>query len=383
MMPNIVSALNVLQVTVAAERGGAEGVIETIATHLDPSRYRAVLATPRGGDLGLVWRARGWTVLDTPPVSRLVRLDLQYQVARALARAIREHNIAVVHTHGISAHIQGGRAGRMCGVPVVSHSHDTFDATWTRNGLLHRASALTPRAATIAVSEGVKAALLGRVGGTEIEVIPNGVNPHLVAPAPDAPAAPLVVWCGRLQRWKGCHLFLQAARIIRDAHPTARFVVVGGSLFGMDSGYPDEVGRLASALNLDDAVLFTGHVTDARPWLAAASVVVHSATRADPFPLVVLEAMMQGRPVVAFGRGGPAEAIVDGVTGRLVTPDDPGALAAGVIELLAAPATAAEMGDAGRRRALDRYNEDLMVSRIERVYDRVRDANRAPVNRRP
>jgi glycosyltransferase involved in cell wall biosynthesis len=300
-----------------------------------------------------------------------MRLDRQYQVARVLAQAIGPQRIGLIHTHGVAAQIQGGLAGRLSHTPVVSHCHDTFDPSFSGNGLLHRAAAFTPRAATIAVSDGVRASLLNHVRGSDIDVIPNGVNAAVVAPAPDAPAAPLVLWCGRLQRWKGCHTFLRAARIVRDAYPDTRFAVVGGALFGMDPEYPDEVHRLAEALGLGDAVLFTGHVSDVRPWLAASSFVTHSAIRADPFPLIVLEGMMQSRAVVAFNRGGPAEAIIDGVTGRLMAADTPEGLAAGIAELLASPETAIRMGQAGRQRALEHYNQERMVRRIEAIYDRV------------
>ena len=360
----------VLHVTVAAERGGAEGVIETIVSRAGAGRFRMVLATPRGGALARAWRERGWVVIETPPVARLARLDQQLAVTRVLARELKAQGIGVVHTHGISAQIQGGWAGRLAGVPVICHAHDRFEASWSIDGLLHLAAARTPRAHTIAVSKTVAESLAGRVG-SEIEIIPNGVDGARVAPSPEAPPAPLVVWCGRLQRWKGCHLFVRAAKIVHDAMPGVRFAVVGGALFGMEPEYPEEVRRLAASLGLDAVMTFTGHVPDSRPWLASATVAVHSAAREDPFPLVVLEAMMQGTPMVAFARGGPAEAIVDGVTGRLVAPDDVAALARGVMELLGDPDTLDAMGAAARARAVAHYAADGMVRRLEAVYDRV------------
>lgn len=360
----------VLMVTAAAERGGAEAVMEMIATRLDPARFRPLMATADDGPLAAAWRALGLTVVGTPRVSRLARIDQQIRVIRSLERAIRRERVGLVHTHGVVAQIQAGRAARRAGVPVICHSHDQFNAAWTIDGLLHRAAVRTPRAHTVVVSQTVADSLRGRVPADAVTVLANGVLPERVAPAASRPHGPLVVWCGRLQRWKGAHLFLEMARLVHEARPDARFAIVGDALFGMEPEYPPEVRALAATLGLSSVVTFVGHVSDARPWLAAADVVVHSSTRPDPFPLVVLEAMMQARVVAAFDRGGPAEAI-DQSTGRLVAPDDVGALAEAVTGLLSDPGQRESLGNAARMRALERFSVDAMVRRVEAMYEAV------------
>jgi glycosyltransferase involved in cell wall biosynthesis len=363
-------ARTVLLVTVASERGGAEAVIEMIAARLDPRRFRPVLATPEGGALAEFWRAQGFEVVGTPPVARLARLDQQRHVIQFLSTVMRTQDVHLVHSHGVTAQIQSGRAARRAGVPVICHSHDVFDATWSIDGLLHRAAARTPRAHTVVVSEAVAASLRGRVPRAEMTVLPNGVLPELVAPADARPEGPLIVWCGRLQRWKGAHLFLEMARLVSQARPDVRFVIVGDAMFGMEPEYPGEVRRLATGLGISSVVTFAGHVSDARPWLAAADVVVHSSTRPDPFPLVVLESMMQGRVVVAFDRGGPAEAL-DATCGRLVAPDDVPAMAHAVLDVLGDAAGRDALAAGARMRALSLYSVDAMVRRIEVLYEAV------------
>lgn len=359
-------AIPVLMVTAAAERGGAEAVMEMIAARLDRTQFRPLLATADDGALAAAWRAQGFAVIGTPRVSRLARLDQQLAVVNSLERAIRREGVALVHTHGVVAQIQGGRAAHRAGVPVLCHSHDQFNAALTVDGMLHRAAVHTQRAHTVVVSQTVAASLHGRVPAAAMTVLPNGVLPELVAPAAGQ-AGPLVVWCGRLQRWKGAHLFLEMANLVRRAQPDARFVVVGDAMFGMEPEYPGELRRIATDRGLSSVVTFVGHVADARPWLAAADVVVHSSTRPDPFPLVVLEAMMQGRALVAFARGGPAEAI-DETTGRLVAPDDVPALAEAVCGLLGDEPLRDTLGKAARIRALERFSVDAMVRRIEKIY---------------
>lgn len=363
-------ASSVLLVTAASERGGAEAVIEMIAARLNPGRFQPLLATPDNGALAAAWRTQGFQVVGTPPVRRLARVDQHWRVIRSIAAVIRERGISLVHTHGVTAQIQAGWAARMAGVPVICHSHDQFNAARTADGLLHRAAVRTPRAHTIVVSESVAESLRGRVPRAQMTVLPNGVLPDRVAPAEGRPAGPLVVWCGRLQRWKGAHLFLAMAHEVHRVRPDVRFVVVGDAMFGMEPEYPAEVRAAAVRLGLSPVVTFVGHVADARPWLAAADVIVHSSTRPDPFPLVVLESMMQGRVVVAFDRGGPAEAL-DETTGWLVAPDDVPAMAAAVVEVLGETAAREALGAAARVRALDRYSVEAMVRRIENVYEAV------------
>jgi glycosyltransferase involved in cell wall biosynthesis len=224
----------------------------------------------------------------------------------------------------------------------------------------------------IAVSLAVAESWRGRVPADRLDVIHNGVSADTVAPAA-RPAGPFVVWCGRLQHWKGAHVFLDVAAAVRRVLPDARFAVVGGTVFGLEAGYPDLLRRQAESLGLVDAVEWVGHVADARPWLAAADVVVHTSIQPEPFGLVIAEAMMQSRPVVAFRRGGPAEIIEDGRTGRLVAPDDVGAMAAAVTDLLTS-SSRETLGAAGRARALTMYSVAEMVRRVETAYDRARRA---------
>lgn len=361
--------MRVLLVTAAGERGGAEVTMERIARHFDRSRYQAVMAVPAGSALASSWRASGLVVRDLPAVRRLRNVGETRALVRAIAAVAGHDEIGLVHAHGVAAQWQAGLAARRAGRPLIAHAQDIVDRSWTLNGLAHRLALLVPRDLTIASSTAV-AASLGRLGlPHRCEVIPNPVDSEVAAPI-DRPG-PLVVWCGRLQRWKGCHLFLEAARLVRDVRADARFAVVGGSLFGLERDYAEELRRQAKRLDLAGAVEFAGHVDDARPWMRAADLFVHSSERPEPFGLVMAEAMIQERPVVAFGHGGAAEIVVDGETGRLIPPGDVARLARAIIDLLSDARTRDAMGRAGRARAVARYASETVARRVEAVYDRV------------
>jgi glycosyltransferase involved in cell wall biosynthesis len=362
-------AARVLLVTAAGERGGAEATMERIARRLPCGRFPPLMAAPEGSALLAAWRSAGFDTAATPVVARLRSLAGTRAAVRAIAAIIEARGISLVHTHGVAAQVHAGLAARRQARPVVSHAQDMFDRSLSRNGLLHRIALAVPRDMTIACSAAVARSLGRRGAAGACEVIPNPVDTTIVAPV--GRPAPLVVWCGRLQRWKGCHLFLRAAARVLEARPDARFAVVGGTLFGMEPGYPDELRHLAASLRLGDAVEFVGHVDDARPWMRAAAVVVHSSERPEPFGLVMAEAMTQERPVAAFDHGGAAEIVVDGETGRLVPVGDTEALARAVVDLLRDDRARERMGDAARRRAVECYSAESVTSRVEAVYARV------------
>ena len=117
---------------------------------------------------------------------------------------------------------------------------------------------------------------------------------------------------GRLQRWKGQDVFVEAAAEVARRHPQARFAIVGGSVFGLEPEFLEGLKRRVAELNLVDRLVFTGFRKDVAALMAACDVVCHTSRVPEPFGLVVIEAMMLGRPVIATRGGGPSEIIDSG-----------------------------------------------------------------------
>ena len=130
-----------------------------------------------------------------------------------------------------------------------------------------------------------------------------------------------------------------------------------------------------SELALNGSVQLLGFRNDAHALMCAADVVVLPSL-AEPFGLVILEAMALGRPVVATRAGGPMEIIVDGGTGLLAKPSDPVSLASVLLRLLGCPEEAARMGAAGRLRFQERYQSCHMAEATLQVYLRAAQAPR-------
>ena len=192
--------------------------------------------------------------------------------------------------------------------------------------------------------------------------IPNGATllGTAATPPPDAPAGPLVVSVGQLERIKGHHVLLQAWRRIQEHTPHSHLLLVGS---GPRRGDLQEQAR---ALALERSVTFAGFRAPIAPLIAAADVFVQPSMT-EGMPNAILEAMALARPVVASAVGGIPDLIDDGVTGLLVPPSDAEALATAVTRLLTDRALAARLGEAAAR-AAERFSFERVVTETEALY---------------
>lgn len=362
--------VRVLLVTASPQRGGAETVVQQLLQGLDRAVVEPFVVALNEGSFADELRAANAVLVNAGTLGRMRNVGRALGVLNRLTAAIREGRFDVVHSHGTLAHIIGGLAAWRAGVPAIHHVHDLYADTRSADAVLQHFALRVPAATIVAVSHSARSRLLASgAPWNRVRVVHNGVTL-----APTAPAfteeAPAVVWCGRLQRWKGPHVFLDAARLVKDAHPSARFWIVGGTLFDKEPEYAEELQEQAARLTLTDAVAFTGHVADARPYIAAADVVVHSSISPEPFGLVIAEALAEGKPVVAFDEGGPAEMIESGRSGRLVAPGDVDAMADAIDELLRRPELRARIADGARQRARH-FSVEAMLRRMQLVYAEV------------
>jgi len=161
---------------------------------------------------------------------------------------------------------------------------------------------------------------------------------------------PIIGIVGRLQRWKGIHVFVDAMARIRTSHPNAHGVIVGGR-HDLEPEYTDFVERRIDELNLDDVVTLAGFQPNVPLWMQAMDVFVHASDN-EPFGIVIIEAMALGKPVVAGDSGGPQEIITEETDGLLAPYEDARALAQQIRRYLNDSDFAANVGRAARKRAL-------------------------------
>ncbi|MFZ5801308.1 MAG: glycosyltransferase, partial [Candidatus Omnitrophota bacterium] len=179
---------------------------------------------------------------------------------------------------------------------------------------------------------------------------------------------------GRIVEGKGHTEFIKAAAIVKTMNPKTKFLVVGG--------YPtpnreleQQLMSLAYQLNLNGNLRFIGWRDDIKSITGVFDIAVQLSTKPEGFGLTCIEAMALNKPVIATNIPGPSEIVVDGVTGFLVPPGNPQAIAEKIEYLLEHPDVAQEMGKAGRKRVEERFNIKETVRKIEKVYEEIINAN--------
>ncbi|MCS6855900.1 MAG: glycosyltransferase family 4 protein, partial [Elioraea sp.] len=176
---------------------------------------------------------------------------------------------------------------------------------------------------------------------------------------------PVILLPGRLSRWKGQQVLIAALRLMERRDAVA--VLAGDAAGG--GGHALHLARLAAACGVADRVRFAGHVADMPAALSAADVVVNASIAPEAFGRVVIEAQAMARAVVATAHGGAAETVEDGVTGLLVPPNDPAALARALDRVLSLGDEArAALGARAREAVLARYTSARMTEATLAVY---------------
>ena len=207
----------------------------------------------------------------------------------------------------------------------------------------------------------------------KVRVVHNGIPlapfDAGIQPAPGAnpwtgrSGRPKVLTLARLDPQKGLgHLIEAAARI-----PEAFFAIAGEG--------PERAALEAKAeeSGVKDRVVFLGHRRDAPALLANCDLFVLPSLY-EGFPVSVLEAMASGKPVVATAIGGTDEAVQDGVTGFLVPPSDPAALAGAIRRVLADRTLANGLGAAGRERVRRNFSVETVAERTAEIYEEISPA---------
>lgn len=386
---------------------GGEVYLLNLLTYLDKDKFLPVMILPCWGplaeklqDLGIKVEViaidRRVTGLGRHKRSREIMaggtavFNLAASISR-IARFLRAEGVSLVHTNSLKANLYGGLAGKLAGRPVVWHLHDIlgegfFPRAFCRSfaifGSLFADAILCNSLAT-------RKAFIGYGGRPEKALtIWNGIDVNRFDPCRHPSGSlreelglpahvPLIGHLGRLAPWKGQRYFVEAAARIRERIPEAHFLIVGEALFGdVDRAYREELEALIGKLGLSHCLKLVGFRDDIPSVIAALDLVVHSSVEPEGFGLVLAEAMAMRKPIVAVKVGGVPEVIQDGVTGLLVPPRDPSAIARAALTLLKDGEGAMRMGQAGRERALSLFTMEQNARAVERAYEGLLEGRR-------
>ena len=364
----------VLQVLPALGAGGVERGTLEIARALVEAGGRALVASS-GGPLVAALEAAGGRHFEMP-LDRKNPGALLAQAA-ALRAVVRAEGVRIIHARSRFPAWAALLAARATGTAFVTTYHGSYNEDFPGKRLYNSVMARGDR--VIAISGHIAGLVRARhgVGPDRLRLIPRGVDP--VRFDPDAvdharlevlrkdwalpPGRPVILLPGRLTRWKGQAVLLRAVSLLPEPRP---LVVLAGDAQGRDA-YRAELEALG--MEVGASVRFPGPVEDMPAALLLADVVVHASTDAEAFGRTVIEAQAMGRPVIASDLGGPRETVEHGVTGWLVPPGDPAALAGAIRHALslAGPARLA-LGAASRAAVLARYTTRAMQDATLAVY---------------
>jgi len=366
----------ILYVVTAGEFGGSVVHVLQLAEYMAKKGHQvAILAAPEPRLMENAERL-GVQFFSNPYFVRPVSFRKDLPALFNVVRVVHKLNPDLVSAHSTKAGYAARLACFLFRKPVIFTAHG-WAFTEGKNPLVRYLLALAERLAAkvtrkiICVSEHDKnLALRFRVAPEQkLIVIHNGMEPTLYINADGSKVRSelglkedeiLITMVARFVPQKDHNTLLQALSLLPGGEFKA--ALVGGG--ERETFFRKKAGELG----LRDKVIFLGERRDVPQILAASDIFVLSSNW-EGLPRSIIEAMMAGLPVVATRVGGVPELVEDGVTGFLVPPRDPDALAAALQKLLNDPELRRRMGEAGREKALKEFTLDRMLRETERVYN--------------
>ena len=298
---------------------------------------------------------------------------------RRVREIVRTHRVDVVHVHHSHDHWLGWLGRGRAGLVRTFHNARAVRLGWPATALYRRTDAL------IAVSReieergrraGIPADRLARVDGVvDLSRFEHGDGGAAIRKEFELGDAPVLGCVARLAPRRGHELLIRGFQLLLRDHPRSRLLLVG------KGEARARLEALVGELGLGREVLFTGYRDADLPGvLQALDAFALMGAGSDESCRAALEAMAAGRPVVGRRVGALPETVVHGVTGLLVDEDRPASVAAALRALLAEPARAAAMGEAGRARARALFAPDAHAARVEAIYERILLQLRGPRN---
>jgi glycosyltransferase involved in cell wall biosynthesis len=255
--------------------------------------------------------------------------------------------------------------------PFIVKVHEWLDALMLR--FFDRVVAVSDEIGKEMADKGIPRRLIRIIrNGIEVETLSaseNGARSEIRREFGIREDAPVVGIVGRLAPEKGHGFFLDAAREVLRVVPDATFVVVGGGLL------EGELKARAERLGFADAVRFAGVRRDIARFYEAFDLLVSSSLR-EGTPMVLLEAMAMGKPVIATRVGGVPHLVRHDETGLVVPPGDVPALARAILELLQDRGRRAKLARAGQRLIRDEFSAMRMAEAYAKVYEEARALHR-------
>jgi len=354
--------------------GGIETLTLELCKKLDQEKFSAsVCVFESGGELEKEFSRAGITV-HVLNKSRGTDFAMPFR----LAKLIKKEGVGIVHTQNQCAWLYGGIAAVLAGVPLVHTQHTTADYFNYHSGRWMKLewvlAQFTIKISTVAASVAKFMIEKEGIARKKLVVIYNGVKPESYEKNVDVPGkkkelglgtSEVVIGCvARLTDNKDHRTLLQAFKTVRHQIHQVKLLIVGdGPLKASLIEYTVELG-------LQDSVVFLGARRDIPDLLKVFDMFALSSIR-EGFPVVLLEAMISGLPVVCTDVDGNGELVLHEKTGLVVNARDPEHFAAALLRLIRNKDEVTRFGSEGRKRILESFTFAKMIKEYEHLYDEV------------
>ena len=383
--------LRVAQIIESMAVGGAEHLAVKTANHLAAAGHDSHLIVTRGPDVLSAKIQPNVKVHYLHYERSSIKNPLAFGASlrkgvKLIAKVVRDENISVVQTHLPGSNFFGLLLAwkKTCGVLATIHNNQEFHYGDTDNPVLARLRKKAYRKildscqGMVAVSEEVRTSLIRELGAgpeaaARISVVTNAVEiPEPFDPSRrDAlrdelgvrPGQTLILAAGRFCEQKNFRDLVTAAAMLKKSCTPFRLVIGG------DGELWQELTDQFLALGLQNEVFLPGNLTNLDELMQVSDIFVMSSLW-EGLPLVLLEAMAAGLPVVAYGIAGIEEVVADGMTGLTVPVGEPEALAGGLEKLAGDDDLRRNMGTAGEDRIRAEYSFDKYVEKLVILYRR-------------
>lgn len=364
--------MRVLQISSAKNFGGGERHLVDLCAGLSARGHEIFVALRAQNK----WREKLSFLPRENIVDFPLRNALDFLSARQIAKFIKKKNIEIVHAHLARDYPIAALAARWSKAKLVLTRHLLFPLNFSHKIVLPK------DAAFIAVSDGVRRALIKQniLPPEQVRRIYNGVNLRrfndadrklnkrdLLGRLNLRENSMLVGIAGEIAAHKGQTDFVRAAALVLKRFPETEFLIAGRDA-SPQRKHERDLKSLIAELGLQDKVHLLGWLEEVAPFYSALDIFV-SASRTEPFGLVIAEAMASRRcAVVATETDGAREIIENGKTGKLVSIENPFELSEAIVELLSDENLRQDLSANARRAAAEKFGDERMIEETENLY---------------
>lgn len=365
--------INVLFIHSSSELYGSDRSLLNIVSNIDKRRFNVYVVLPCDGPLVCEMKKVDRVHVEIFEVAVLRRKNLSImggleyiseycKSIKYLKNIIRKYQIDIVDTN-TAVVFPGAIAAKKCGIKSAWHIREIIKSS-IENKVI---SFMMNRYSDVIVANSNATGAVLKVNQSKIKVVYNAVDEKQDTEKTQHDVF-TVGMAGRINRWKGQKLLVDAAEIVHRKHPSAVFKIAGEVYSGEDTIREDLVQYIKEK-HLEKTVILLGQVSDMGNFYKGIDLFVLPSIQPEPFGLVVIEAMEYGLPVIATNHGGPVEIITNGVDGYLVDFNSATEMADRINEFIEDTSKITLMGAVAQKNKREKYSIDTMVRRIEEIFE--------------